>query len=668
MSNAIEIQKYDEYFKINTINLLNQRLLTKLKIFVNSLDNTEIINGDNILILKYLEPQINIIACDLKKIIDFCKRNNIEVKTSDEVTKIINNYSNYKLNEQNKINLLNNIKSNIFDVKKYNDFQLFCDSNLSIKLRDYQYKSAFLLSNSKVGFDFSVPGAGKTIITYATYRYFKKNDNIDKLLIIGTKNAYNAWYDEYYTCFNQEPNFINLSDKSIDEVTNYLSTSKENQFEINFINYEKIKNVEKQLISFSDSNNLLIVMDEGHKIKNPNAKVTKVIMNVAKHTNYKIILTGTPMPNGYEDLYSLTKILSPFNNILPYNYSQLKSFSIQGISDNQKKNIMSSINPFFSRVSKKYLIQKKELLTPIFNIEPSELNDDQKILNNFLDGIYVDLKNKWESSFSIYLMKAILIRKMQISANPKLLSKSIADALYELVYFNDEEQDEINKRKSEYNKLKINLEVADNEIKNLMNCSEVTNIIKKYSNGKAIVNKNQLAVNITSKYLSLGKKIIIWDVFVSNMYTLSEMITNQLKCKPGVINGNVTGEDRQNIINAFRNGNLMVLIASPATLAESISLHKCCQAAIYVNRNFNAAQFIQSKDRIHRINMPSGTTATYYYLINKDSVDESVNDRLQLKEQRMLEILDNDNITIGDIDSNLYSNMSNEDVICSFKK
>ena len=314
------------------------------------------------------------------------------------------------------------------------------------------------------------------------------------------------------------------------------------------------------------------------------------------------------------------------------------------------------------------MIKKNELLTPIFNIEYSELNDDQKILNDFLDGIYVDLKNKWESSFSIYLMKAILIRKMQISANPKLLNKSIVDALYELICFNDDEQDVINKQKDEYNKLKINLEVADNEIKNLMNCSEITNIIKKYSSEKAIVNKNQLAVDITSKYLSLGKKIIIWDVFVSNMYTISEMITNQLKCKSGIINGNVSGEDRQNIINNFRNGNLMVLIASPATLAESISLHKCCQVAIYVNRNFNAAQFIQSKDRIHRINMPSGTTATYYYLINKNSVDESVDDRLQIKEQRMLEILDNDNITIGDIDSDFYSNMSNEDVICSFEK
>ena len=190
MSNIIEIQKYDEYVKINTINLLNQRLLTKLKIFVNSLNDTEIINGDNILILEYLEPQINIIACDLKKIIDFCKKNNIEVKTSDEITKIINNYSNYKLNEQNKINLLNNIKSNIFDVKKYNDFQLFCDNNLSIKLRDYQYKSAFLLSNSKVGFDFSVPGAGKTIITYATYRYFKKNTKKRYVLFTHILNFY----------------------------------------------------------------------------------------------------------------------------------------------------------------------------------------------------------------------------------------------------------------------------------------------------------------------------------------------------------------------------------------------------------------------------------------------------------------------------------------------
>ena len=84
------------------------------------------------------------------------------------------------------------------------------------------------------------------------------------------------------------------------------------------------------------------------------------------------------------------------------------------------------------------------------------------------------------------------------------------------------------------------------------------------------------------------------------------MLSKKYSGKIEIINGTVSGEDRQVAINNFKNGNSMVMIANPATLAESISLHKCCQNAIYVNRNYNAAQFIQSKDRIHRINMPKG--------------------------------------------------------------
>lgn len=108
------------------------------------------------------------------------------------------------------------------------------------------------------------------------------------------------------------------------------------------------------------------------------------------------------------------------------------------------------------------------------------------------------------------------------------------------------------------------------------------------------------------------------------------------------------------------------LIASPATLAESISLHKSCQNAIYVNRNYNAAQFIQSKDRIHRINMPEGTTANYYFLINIESIDEAVNERLYKKEERMLKILDSKDIVIGDLESTDNSTMSLEDIENSY--
>jgi hypothetical protein len=151
------------------------------------------------------------------------------------------------------------------------------------------------------------------------------------------------------------------------------------------------------------------------------------------------------------------------------------------------------------------------------------------------------------------------------------------------------------------------------------------------------------------------------------METLRIMLKDKYNIESGIINGTITGEYRQNVINSFRNSDLMVLIASPATLAESISLHKCCQNAIYVNRNFNAAQFIQSKDRINRINMPKGTTANYHFLINKESIDEGVSERLELKETRMLRILDSDYIQIGALETQDNSSMSDEDVLATYK-
>ena len=45
----------------------------------------------------------------------------------------------------------------------------------------------------------------------------------------------------------------------------------------------------------------------------------------------------------------------------------------------------------------------------------------------------------------------------------------------------------------------------------------------------------------------------------------------------------------------------MVLIANPAAAAESISLHKQCNYALYLDRSYNAGQFLQSQDRIHRL-------------------------------------------------------------------
>src|SRR5690606_15574313 len=90
------------------------------------------------------------------------------------------------------------------------------------------------------------------------------------------------------------------------------------------------------------------------------------------------------------------------------------------------------------------------------------------------------------------------------------------------------------------------------------------------------------------------------------------------------------------------NADFDVVIANPFSVSESISLHEGCHNAIYMERDYSAANFLQSKDRIHRVGLEEGTVTRYYYLVSPDSVDEVVNDRLSEKVKRMEQIIDED--------------------------
>lgn len=667
MDNKIELQLFfSDSFEIKKTGLLNDRKLMKLKLFLSNIKNIDVIFGkDDIIICCNKNLVIGEIA---EKLIDFLNINNIDHVILNSLAEEINKTKEKRKQVIANIDFLRNIKNGDFDnTEIFLEYKNKCDSLLKIKLKDYQYKSSFLLANAHSGFDFSVPGSGKTIITYSTYAVLKAEKIIDNILIIGPKNAYNAWFDEYKTCFGRNPNFENLSESNIKDAKIYLCSSVENHKEVTFINIDKIRNLQKELAKFLSSSNCILIIDEGHKIKNPNASSTKVVMNLSTYVDYKIILTGTPMPNGYEDLVSLAYVINPYKPIIPFNYSQLRKFTVRGVKEQDEQKIMNSLFPFYSRVSKKYLINRGELLPPEISLYYSEMSENQRYIYEFLDGLITEYHNRWELEFERILMKAILIRKMQVSSNPKLLRKSLMSTFDEIkseLLFDDEVTEVSNEMIEE---LKRKFDLADQIINNDINKSDVGKIIKKFINDEEIVNKNILAIDLVKKILNSGNKVILWDTFVENMDTLKKNIFDKYKIKSEVINGTVVGEERQQIISNFREGELKVLIASPATLAESISLHKCCQNAIYVNRNFNAAQFIQSKDRIHRINMPIGKTAHYYFLMNKESVDEGVSERLNLKESRMLRILDSDILRIGLIEGQDNSVISDEDVEETYK-
>jgi hypothetical protein len=90
----------------------------------------------------------------------------------------------------------------------------------------------------------------------------------------------------------------------------------------------------------------------------------------------------------------------------------------------------------------------------------------------------------------------------------------------------------------------------------------------------------------------------------------------------------------------------MILITNPHTLAESVSLHKKCHDAIYLEYSFNLTHMIQSRDRIHRLGLLENQYTQYYYLMlsgnenARNTIDKKIYYRLREKQDRMVEAVE----------------------------
>jgi SNF2 family DNA or RNA helicase len=147
-----------------------------------------------------------------------------------------------------------------------------------------------------------------------------------------------------------------------------------------------------------------------------------------------------------------------------------------------------------------------------------------------------------------------------------------------------------------------------------------------------------------------GKKVLIWSGFVKNVELISRKLIDlgALYIHGGVDAGDEEEEQtREWKIKEFHNNpSCFVLVANPAACSEGISLHTVCHHAIYVDRDYNAARFLQSQDRIHRLGLPAGTNTTIEILFTPDSIDERVHQRLKDKIERMATVLNDHSICV----------------------
>jgi len=521
------------------------------------------------------------------------------------------------------------------------DFQNFAnviESNLKRELYDLQLLSAYHLAYAQNACNFSVPGAGKTSIVYSAYTYLKSlpttnSKHVDRILIICPLAAFAPWKNEYVECFGKGTSVRELVGVGPYDRKAYFYS--DDYTEITLISYQSasseldIENIKAYL----NRNKVMVVLDEAHKIKNvTGGKQAEAILSIAKYATARVVLTGTPAPNGYQDLYNLYKFIWPAKNVIgfPINYLQILSEEKTPKARQDIKILIENVSPFFIRVKKSDL----GLPDPIEN-EPIivSMSKSQKVIYEYIEKKYIDYfeHETKADGFINKLQKAKLVRLMQCVTNPKLLNKALESYL-------DEEG------------LSSNLNIDDKEVMKLIKSySPQDEIPPKFLAIKKLLNK------IFSKNGADGK-VIVWTIFVQNIFDLKDYL-NDLDIECELLYGGTPNENddtpeeiltREKIIKRFHESDcpFKVIIANPFAVGESISLHKACHNAIYLEKNFNASMYMQSKDRVHRYGLKKEDKVNYYYLLSEDSVDQTIHNRILEKEKRMLELIESEDIPL----------------------
>ena len=150
-----------------------------------------------------------------------------------------------------------------------------------------------------------------------------------------------------------------------------------------------------------------------------------------------------------------------------------------------------------------------------------------------------------------------------------------------------------------------------------------------------------------------GKKVLVWSTFVDNVEHLASSLQDlgAVYIHGGVDAGEESDDDtREGKIRLFHDDpSVMAMIANPAAAGEGISLHAICHHAIYLDRNFNAAQYLQSEDRIHRLGLPPDQETIIEIVECAGSVDETVRQRLEFKVGEMAAALEDSGLCIAPV-------------------
>ncbi|MER7056795.1 DEAD/DEAH box helicase [Streptomyces sp. NPDC000351] len=448
------------------------------------------------------------------------------------------------------------------------------------ELSEFQRRDIAKLLSLQHGANFSVPGAGKTRVALAVYAAQKAAGRVRRLLVVCPKSAYESWRFETAECLTH-PLRINVLDGSLDQWAEVL-----------VVNYERLDRSLSMLAGWLKSAPSMIILDEAHRMKlGARGTYGAACMALGPLAARRLILTGTPAPNGSRDLENLLGFVWPGHG---------QRTVVQAVAGGDLAHASTVLRPLFTRTTKQEL-----------GLPPVQLGLRFVDMPPLHDEIYTAIVGGEKSGSAREDLGALgktALRLLMAATSPALLLEG----------------------SSRYEPLAYQLPPMEvpqgSSLYSLMQNLPDYELSPKYKEAVAIIAENA----------AQGRKTLVWTTFVRSLTTLERMLE---KYSPAVVYGGTP--DREEQIRRFREDpGCMVLISNPATLGEGISLHHVCHDAVYVDRDFMAGRFLQSLDRIHRLGLAPDTETRVTVLAVRNSVDELVAESLERKLEFMGRILD----------------------------
>ena len=479
--------------------------------------------------------------------------------------------------------------------------------------------------------NFSVPGSGKTWMAYSAYFLLQQQNIVNKLLVVGPIASFRPWEIEYEAITGESIDGRILRLTGINSDVRYQKFRAAAQYEIFLLNYEIAGIEAERLKGLLESDKFLMIIDESHHIKTPTAIRTQSIFDLSRKAKRRMILTGTPMPKFLADLWSQFHYLYPDQNLLE-EYPVLREISKPDHPDKDAaiQRYGRELSAYFTRVSRTQLQLPDAEFNPTNNGQPHrvEMGPSQRRIYDAIRGrIQIGLENQTRfendrEALEQYVRKAI-VYLIEASIDPALIRHD--------TQFDTNDVDPIG-----------------------LDGLELLNQYPSLRNEPRA--KYNMAVELARESLERGEKVIVWSNFITSINKLGDYF-REAGHEPILIYGAVPRDPEKNprfnrelLIDQFKTTHdHNVLIANPASLAESVSLHKECHHAIYLDRTFNGGHYMQSLERIHRVGLLPGTHTRYDIIESENCIDQDVEIILDRKKRDMDAFFDSSELMVRNL-------------------